>query len=421
MLTREKLAALALLQANYAREKIARKRKLRAKQMMLFCLFRWSSQRKIMLMNTMFAALVLRERRFWRHSRRDYWFHELLRDRHHPDYLDRWMSIFRLRPTSFDTIVNLVRNSIGKADTNYRKAIRVPHRVAIALMRLGTGGTMRMIAETLSVGPGTVCKICIEFCTCLSSLKELFISFPRGHEDILTAIENFASMDDCQINMAVGAVDGTHLPIIAPPEHKVDYYNRKQRYSFNTQAIVGAGLLFYSVSTGFPGSIHDARAFRTTTTFQEIENGNLLDGPAVLIRGVNVKPLLLGDSAYGLNEWLMAPYSNPIDVSQRNFNRELSKARASVERGFGVLKARWRCLMKRLDNKIENVSDVIMSCFILHNLCQLCGDYYEGNDIDFFIELERNQRPANPIQRPMNRQNGILVRDALAEELELRP
>ena len=77
--------------------------------------------------------------------------------------------------------------------------------------------------------------------------------------------------------------------------------------------------------------------------------------------------------------------------------------------------------MKRLDNNIENVSDVIMSCFILHNLCQLCGDYYEGNDIDFFIELERNQRPANPIQRPMNRQNGILVRDALAEELELRP
>jgi len=106
--------------------------------------------------------------------------------------------------------------------------------------------------------------------------------------------------------------------------------------------------LFYSVTTGFPSSIHDSRAFLNTHVYNEIENRNLIDGPVSNIRGVAVRPIILEDRAYGLREWLITPYANPIDDSERNFNRELSKARASIERAFGVLKGRWRCLVKRL-------------------------------------------------------------------------
>ena len=62
---------------------------------------------------------------------------------------------------------------------------------------------------------------------------------------------NFLSMP-YHIPQALGALDGTHSPIIAPSvEGKVDYYSRKQCYTISTQATVNANLVFLDVETGF--------------------------------------------------------------------------------------------------------------------------------------------------------------------------
>ena len=50
------------------------------------------------------------------------------------------------------------------------------------------------------------------------------------------------------------------------------------------------------------------------------------------------------------------------------FNKKLSNARSSAERAFGTLKGRLRCLLKRLDNQLENVSQVIIAYCVLHNI-----------------------------------------------------
>ena len=54
-------------------------------------------------------------------------------------------------------------------------------------------------------------------------------------------------------------------------ENKVDCYNRKQPYSINTQAVVGGDLIFLSVATGYPGSLHDSRVLRNSNLFQRSE------------------------------------------------------------------------------------------------------------------------------------------------------
>ena len=45
-------------------------------------------------------------------------------------------------------------------------------------------------------------------------------------------------------------------------DKKMDYFCRKQKYSINTQAVVGGDLIFFDVTTGFLGSIHDSRLFK---------------------------------------------------------------------------------------------------------------------------------------------------------------
>ena len=91
---------------------------------------------------------------------------------------------------------------------------------------------------------------------------------------------------------------------------------------------------------------------------------------------MQVRPHLLGDSGYPLTNWLMKPYifTPALDQREKKYNKKLSSVRSSVERSYGVCKARWRCLLKRLDNLVENVSDVIITCFTLHNFFQINDD-----------------------------------------------
>ena len=46
-----------------------------------------------------------------------------------------------------------------------------------------------------------------------------------------------------------------------------------------------------------------------------------------------------------------------------------------MENCFGRLKGWWRCLLKRLDFKLENVTSVVAACVTLHNICEKCGDH----------------------------------------------
>ena len=66
----------------------------------------------------------------------------------------------------------------------------------------------------------------------------------------------------------------------------------------------------------------------------------------------------------------------------------------TVERVFGILKARWRYLLKCLDNRIKNVTAVIMTCCILHNICQMRKDEYIDKDgmLDEILRKERARR-----------------------------
>ena len=170
-----------------------------------------------------------------------------------------------------------------------------------------------------------------------------------------------------QIPYVVGAVDGSHIPIVAPRLHAPDYYNRKGFHSVLLQSVVSAKCLFWDFDIGWAGSMHDANLWGRSAIGQYCEAGKL--APYALV----------GDAAYPCRPWMLAPFKGHKDGLSReeyHWNFVQSSTRMCVERAFGMLKGRWRILLKRMDVHLKNVPDMVSTCLILHNMCIIFGDSF---------------------------------------------
>ena len=93
----------------------------------------------------------------------------------------------------------------------------------------------------------------------------------------------------CGMPVVVGAIDGTHMQIPGPSDHRDAYINRKSYPSKLLPVVCNGELLFWDDITGWPGSVHDSKVFR---------NGPL----KTMLADGNVPPQyhLLGDCVYKL-------------------------------------------------------------------------------------------------------------------------
>ena len=133
--------------------------------------------------------------------------------------------------------------------------------VAIALWKMASNGKYRSIGHLFGVSTTTVCRCVQQFCNAACKLlAPEMICFPDQEklQEMAAYIEQKWGLPQC-----VGSIDGSHIPIIAPQECHVDYFNRKGWHSIILQGVVDGKGLFWSVCAGMPGSMHDARVLRT--------------------------------------------------------------------------------------------------------------------------------------------------------------
>ena len=98
-----------------------------------------------------------------------------------------------------------------------RSAVSVERRVAIALWRLATNGDYRSIGHMFGVAKGTVCVIVSEVCQAIMKvLLKRYVKFPAASNAIDDIVNEFETK--CRFSQCIGAVDATHLPILAPQE-----------------------------------------------------------------------------------------------------------------------------------------------------------------------------------------------------------
>lgn len=370
--------------------------------------------RQRLMRKKMFAIMELftSERRFWMVKYRQHWFEDLWSVRNYPLAAEVFKKQFRVTPETFSIILNLTGPSMLRQNTALREAVPLQKRVAVAMWRLATGNAYRVISKVFGVGVSTVSILVREFITILATIAPNFIKGPTDAAETSVLIDLFQLSTGCPIPQVVGAIDCTHCPINAPAtDSKVDYFDRKQAYSVNTQAVVDGRLKFMDVCTGFPGAAHDARVLRHTSFFRRSQNQEILHEPATMVSGVLIRPLILADGAYPPFRWLLKPYTRNrvLSRSEIRFNTVLSQSRSIVERAFGLLKTRWRCLLKKLEQHIENVSNVILACCVLHNICQNQEETLDAADFNFLNRVIQNERRAR--NRRQRRPNVLYCND----------
>ena len=92
----------------------------------------------------------------------------------------------------------------------------------------------------------------------------------------------------------------------------------------------------------------------------------------------------------------------------------------SSERASGLLKARWRCLLKRLDNQTENISEVLFHVLLHITFGQLENEEFIDQDgiLDDLIKQERVARNRrNAPRENQNQPGGVVVQNAIKNNL----
>ena len=336
----------------------------------------------------------------------------------------RFKQTLRVSRGTFQFILNRIRHDLER-DVVCEDPIPPDMRLAICLYRLGRGDYYFTIAEMSGVGVSTVAGITEDVCEAIINnlWNDSVVShFPKNEQ---TFREKMLDMEQMwQFPCCWSAIDGCHISIKCPAgglESSKEYHNFKNFYSIVLMGMVDAKYRFIWASCGYPGNSHDSIIMQSTTLWQDITQGEILPGIAKNVGGVDVPPLIVGDSAFPFQTWLMKPYTNAVlTEKQKYFNYRLSRARMVTEGAYGQLKGQWRVLYRRNECNHKNVRTVTMACIVLHNICIDRGDSL-SRKMDLTIDPATGERRDREVIRNLLQMTqGSPVRDTCHQATSIR-
>nr|XP_019924707.2 putative nuclease HARBI1 [Crassostrea gigas] len=281
----------------------------------------------------------------------------IFRDRINP--LDRYTDLdlvarYRFPRREILLLTDLVNDTV-QHPTSRSCAIPVYIQVLITLRFLAKGDYLSEVADLHGVSVPSSSRIlhsvCLALCQQLNN-----ITFPSTPEEQKRVKDGFYKI--AHFPNVVGAIDGTLIPIQGMSgDDEPHFICRKGFPSINVQGVVDADLRFTNAVVKWPGSTHDSFILTNSSVPQLMET---LNGPWIL-----------GDSGYPLKKWLLTPFNEPSGTKEENYNQAHCSTRNTVERAFGVLKCRFRCLHKTggsLQFTAPKCSKMIECCLRLHNM-----------------------------------------------------
>ncbi|KAF7996092.1 hypothetical protein HCN44_009928 [Aphidius gifuensis] len=188
------------------------------------------------------------------------------------------------------------------------------HQLLCRLRFLAVGSYQESVGQFMDFGLTqlTVSRILSRVSTAIESLEHEFIIFPREEEQRELISNEFEIM--AHFPGVIGSIDGTHITNMPPSNEKWAFLNYKRFYSLNVQ--------------------------------------------------------VTSDSGYSLTPYIVSPYEQVvIGTPQAEFNIRHKHTRCLIERVFGKLKGRWRCLKKErtMHYQPRVASRFLKCCVILHD------------------------------------------------------
>ncbi|KAI4468076.1 hypothetical protein MML48_2g00019109 [Holotrichia oblita] len=286
----------------------------------------------------------------------------------------QFIKLFRLNKPTTREVINIASEYIN--EPSRKSATSVTLKVLIALHFYGHGTYQTGVGKTIftAVSQSTVSRAITEVTNALNEVMAGFIHFPQNFNELRELRHRFFRQH--QFPGVVGCVDGTHVAIVRPAENEHIYVNRKQYHSLNVQLVCDEKLQILHVNAKFPGKIVNF---------------------IYLFR--KIKYTITG---YPLRPWLLTPLDNPLPNSpEERCNNRLMSIRSLIERCNGLLKNRFRCLLKHrvLHYQPDIAGKIVNACVVLHNMC-INNDVpevdMEENNVDYGIGVNgRNEFNVN--------------------------
>jgi hypothetical protein len=220
-------------------------------------------------------------------------------------------------------------------------------------------------------------------------LEPIFIKTPTTASEWKTVSDRF--MERWHFPNCIGALDGKHCRIQAPPLSGSLDYNFHQFFSVNLMALCDADYRFLFVDIGSYGHNNDAGVFSTSTLGIKFAQNQCNLPPPTYLPGTTVNRIpyfIVADDIFALKPYLMKPFSGAngkLSKQQRIFNGRLSAARRCSENTFGIATNKWRTLRTAVIADRANACRYFRAICCLHNFCRTemdtayCADNVDNN------------------------------------------
>lgn len=186
-------------------------------------------------------------------------------------YVDKeFKEVFRVSRAVFNIILGEFVKSAVWLSMDRDKCISSDKQLGLFLYFAGHEAcSSRSLRDRFDVSLSTVHSVIVRMSYFLSGLSEKYIVWPDARSKVETS-DFFANKTG--FSKVFACLDGTHIRF-EPPKHKVaDYMNRKKTTSIQMQGICNHRKQFIDVFIGFPGRVHDARVFRNSDIFTNIDD-----------------------------------------------------------------------------------------------------------------------------------------------------
>lgn len=206
------------------------------------------------------------------------------------------------------------------------------------------------------------------------------INFPKKNHKYLS--EGFSKLTGCHIfGLTVGCLDAFHVSI-AFPSTKVDlqYLNDKNEFSVQVQAVCDYRGALMDIAVGFPGSMLKPHVLQCTPLYL----GRLLPPLGFVLLSGRGYPCLQEPIC------VIPPFADSKIHEREVFNEHHKKVHAVFKKSIGQMFDRWRRIFsKPIMYPLPDVTNIIIACAMIHNICLEMGDVWpKETAVNFSVNHE---------------------------------